>query len=285
MTPAQSKPPVFLGLLFFCFSLSVSGQVSLEQQWETVPDLKEPESVIYDPNHEVLYVSNINDPSTANGKGSIGKLSLDGSIQDVEWVYGTMDSPKGLGLLDHLLYVADPHKVVVINTNTGEIEKSIEVENAGMLNDITLDKEGNVYVSDSETGNIIRIQNDRAEVWLEGTDLETPNGLLAHQNKLYMVDMGSGIFYEIHKDTKELRIIAEGLEGGDGIVAHQDDFIISNWNGEIWHVTSGGNVTKILDTKAEKINAADITYLPKKNLLLVPTFFANKLVAYKVVSQ
>lgn len=281
MTTIQS----FLSFLFLCFSLSVSGQVSLEQQWETPADLKEPESVIYDPSHEVLYISNINDPSAANGKGSIGKVSLDGSIQEVEWVLGGMDSPKGLGLLDNLLYVADPLKVVVINTNTGEIEKSIEVENAGMLNDITVDQEGNVYVSDSETGNIIRIQNDKAEVWLEGTDLQTPNGLLAHQDKLYMVDMGSGIFYEILKDTKELRKIAEGLEGGDGIVAHKDDFIISNWNGEIWHVTATGNVTKILDTKADEINAADIAYLPKENLLLVPTFFANKLVAYKVVSE
>ena len=282
MKTIHSQSVSFLSLLFFCFSYSLCAQISLEQQWETPSDLKEPESVIYDPANEVLYVSNINDPSAANGKGSIAKVSLDGSIQEVEWVIGGMDSPKGLGLRDNLLYVADPVKVVVINTDTGKIQESIEVENAGMLNDITVDKQGNVFVSDSQTGNIIRIQNDQAQIWREGKDLQAPNGLLAHKGKLYMVDMDSGIFYEINKDTKQLRIIAEGLEGGDGIVAYQDDFIISNWNGEIWHVTAAGNVTKILDTKAQDINAADIAYLPKENLLLVPTFFANKLVAYKV---
>ena len=60
------------------------------------------------------------------------------------------------------------------------------------------------------------------------------------------------------------------------------DFIISNWNGEIYHVTAKGAVTKILDTKAAKVNAADITYIRKQNLLLVPTFFDNKVMAYKV---
>lgn len=60
------------------------------------------------------------------------------------------------------------------------------------------------------------------------------------------------------------------------------DFIISNWNGEINHVSANGQVRKLLDTKTEKINAADIEYIAEQNLLLVPTFFANKVVAYEV---
>ncbi len=277
----------FLGSLLIGFvqlSTSVAGQtVSLEKKWETSATLKEPESVIYDQANNVLYVSNINNPAAGkDGNGSIGRISLTGQVQDVEWVVGGMDAPKGLGLSKGLLYVADLTKVVIIDTKTGKVVRTIEVKDAGMLNDITVDTEGVVYVSDSDKKRIYRINNNQAEVWLEKDFFLKPNGLLAHQNKFYMIDMNAGIFYEVDKNTKALTKIAEGLVGGDGIVPFGNDFIISNWNGEINHVSANGQVKKLLDTKADKVNAADIDYIPGQNLLLVPTFFANKVVAYEV---
>ncbi|RDC64424.1 SMP-30/gluconolactonase/LRE family protein [Adhaeribacter pallidiroseus] len=276
-----------LGSLLLGFahlSSPVLGQtVSLNKKWETSATLKEPESVLYDKANKVLYVSNINNPAgNADGNGSIGRVSLNGNIQKVEWVVGGMDSPKGLGLAKGLLYVADLTKVVVIDTKTAKVVRTIPVNDAGMLNDITVDAQGVVYVSDSDKKRVYRLNNNQAEVWLEKDFFQKPNGLLAHQNKFYLIDMTAGIFYEVDTKTKELRQIAEGLKGGDGIIPYGKDFIISNWNGEINYVTAGGQVTKLLDTKAEKVNAADIEYIPEQNLLLVPTFFANKVVAYQV---
>lgn len=269
---------------FTQFTTPVIGQsVNLEKKWETPANLKEPESVIYDQAQDILYVSNINDPAAGkDGNGSIGRISLSGEVQEVEWVVGGMDSPKGLGLSNGLLYVADLTKVVVIDTKTGKVARTIEVKDAGMLNDITVDQQGVVYVSDSDKKRIYRINNNKAEVWLEKDHFQKPNGLLAHQNKFYMMDMNAGIFYEVNKDTKALRKIAEGLVGGDGIVPLDSGFLISNWNGEINYVSANGQVKKLLDTKADKVNAADIDYVPEQNLLLVPTFFANKVVAYEV---
>ncbi|MDB5247541.1 MAG: ATP/GTP-binding protein [Segetibacter sp.] len=286
------KAKYFLKSCFFCGLLtgftttnnSVTAQtVSLEKKWETTSSLKEPESVIYDRSNNVLYVSNINNPAAGkDGNGSIARISLTGEVRDVEWVVGGMDSPKGLGLFKGLLYVADLTKVVVIDTKTGKVVRTIEVKDAGMLNDITVDGQGIVYVSDSDKKRVYKIINNKAEVWLEKDHFIKPNGLLAHQDKFYMIDMTAGIFYEVDKNTKSLRKIAEGLVGGDGIIPLGKDFLISNWNGEINHVSARGEVKKLLDTKAEKVNAADIEYIPAKKLLLVPTFFANKLVAYEV---
>ncbi|PSR56512.1 ATP/GTP-binding protein [Adhaeribacter arboris] len=277
----------FFGALLFGLtsgnSLVLGQTVSLAKKWETSATLKEPESVLYDKANKVLYVSNINNPAgNADGNGSIGRVSLNGDIQKVEWVVGGMDSPKGLGLSKGLLYVADLTKVVVIDTKTAKVVRTIPVADAGMLNDITVDAQGVVYVSDSDKKRVYRLNNNQAEVWLEKDYFQKPNGLLAHQNKFYMMDMTAGIFYEVDKNTKELRKIAEGLTGGDGIIPYGKDFIISNWNGEINYVTASGQVTKLLDTKAEKVNAADIEFIPEQNLLLVPTFFANKVVAYQV---
>jgi YVTN family beta-propeller protein len=258
-------------------------QVTLEKKWETPATLKEPESVIFDAANKVFYVSNINNPAGGkDGNGSIGRISMTGSVQDVEWVIGGMDSPKGLGLSKGLLYVADLTNVVVIDTKTAKVLRTIAVKDAGMLNDITVDAQGTVYVSDSDKKRVYRLSNNQAEVWLEKDHFQKPNGLLAHGNKFYMVDMNAGIFYEVDKNTKVLRKIAEGLVGGDGIIPYGNDFIISNWNGEINYVSAQGEVTKLLDTKTDKVNAADIAYLPEQKLLLVPTFFANKLVAYEV---
>lgn len=279
---------------FFCLALVLTtaqfnsivlGQtVSLKEKWSTPALLKEPESVIFDKKNNVLYVSNINNPAGGkDGNGSIGRVSLTGEILNVEWVLGGMDSPKGLGLYNGLLYVADLTNVVVIDVESGKLLRTIEVRGAGMLNDITVDEKGLVYVSDSNNKRVYIIKDNQAEIWLENDVLQRPNGLLAHKNKFYMVDMGSGIFYEVDKKTKALREIANGLQGGDGIVAYGKDFILSNWNGEINFVSAKGKVEKLLDTKAEKINAADIDYIPSLNLLLVPTFFANTLVAYEII--
>ena len=277
-----------LCILSLFFNVSIFGQadVRLEKKWETPKTLKEPESVLFDANANVIYVSNINDPKAGkDGNGSIGRITLDGEVMEVEWAIGGMDSPKGLGLSNGLLYVADLKKVVIVDTKTGKVVKTIEVEGAGMLNDITVDENGIIYVSDSDIKTIYQIENDMVSVWLEKDFFQKPNGLLAHQNRFYMLDMDAGIFYEIDKKTKALRKIADGLEGGDGIAPIGEDFIISNWHGEIHYVWANGETKRLLDTKADKLNAADLIYLPESNLVIVPTFYGNTAVAYEVIEK
>lgn len=273
----------FFTVIMLMNSVVYAQSISLEKKWETPAQLKEPESVLFDKENDVLYVSNINNPAGGkDGNGSIGRISLTGEIKEVEWVVGGMDAPKGLGLYEGLLYVADLTKIVVIDVKLGKVVKSIDVEDAGMLNDLTIDEEGVVYFTDSDKKRIHYLVNEKPEIWLASDAFERPNGVLAHKNKFYMVDMGSGIFYEIDKKTKTLKEIANGLQGGDGIVPYEDDFIISNWNGEINFVSAKGEIKNLLDTKTDKINAADIDFIPELNLLLVPTFFANSVVAYEI---
>jgi hypothetical protein len=266
------------------YSAPVMGQsISLVKKWETPADLKTPESVLYDKANNILYAANINgQPAGKDGNGSIGRISLDGKVTQAEWVVGGLDAPKGMGLHKGLLYVADLTKVTVIDVKTGKVVRNIEAPGAGMLNDITVDAQGVVYVSDSGKPKVYRITNNQIEVWLEKPELQKPNGLLAYQDKLYLVDMTTGIFYEVDKKTKALKKIAAGLAGADGIVPYGKDFIISNWNGEINFVSAQGKVEKLLDTKAQKINAADIEYIPAQNLLLVPTFFVNTITGYTI---
>ncbi len=91
----------------------------LVEVWRTGPVLKTPESVYYDEDRDVLYVSNINgDPTGKTGDGFISKLNLDGSVKEMKWVTG-LDAPKGMAVFDGKLYVSDIQNLVVINIEKG----------------------------------------------------------------------------------------------------------------------------------------------------------------------
>jgi DNA-binding beta-propeller fold protein YncE len=273
------KKQVITGSLLLATLFATAQQHEIARKWETDTLLKVPESVLYDAQGKVLYVSNIDgQPWEKDGKGSIGKVGLDGKIIAVDWVTG-LEAPKGLGLYKNKLYVADVDKVAVIDTKTASIELTIPVEGAQGLNDLTVDKKGVVYVSDSKNKKVHRIENGKVSTFLE--NLKGPNGVLINGDDLYVLDAGS--LYKVEKD-KSLTKLADGMEGGTDGVEHVagKDFIVSCWQGSIWYVKADGTKQNLLDTREQKINTADIGYDAKNRIIYVPTFWKNKIVAYEL---
>ncbi len=265
-------------------SLSVASSLcaqspQLIKKWETTPDLKTPESVLFDGVGKVLYVSNIDgkEPWGKDGAGSIAKVGLDGKVVAAEWVKG-MNAPKGMGLVKGRLYAADIDRVAVIDVAKGAIAEMINIAGSEQLNDITVDKAGVVYVSDMKAGKIHAISNGKPAVWLEG--LKRPNGVLAHGDDFYVLD--SGTLLKVNKD-KSRSIVAEGMDASTDGVEHikGDEFIVSCWAGAVYHV-KGKATTVLLDTRAQKLNSADIGFDAKNRMVYVPTFWANTVVAYEL---
>jgi len=253
---------------------------SLTKLWETDTLLKVPESVLFDADNKVLYVANIDgtDPWAKDEKGSIGKVGLDGKIIAAEWVKG-LSSPKGMGLQNGKLYVADLSDIVVIDLKKGVIDKTIRVEGSEGLNDISIGNDGIIWVSDSRNKKLYKIENDKSTVYLE--NLKGPNGVLKRGKDLYILDAGG--FYKVN-DDKTLTKIADGMEGGtDGIEnVTGNDFLVSCWQGALWYINAKGEKQLLLDTKAEKKNTADIGFDPVTKTVYVPTFWKNSVVAYQV---
>ena len=262
------------------FSVSFAQKHQLIKKWETDSVLKVPESVLFDAGHKVLYETNIDgtDPWGMDGKGSVGKIGLDGKIINVDWVSG-LNAPKGMGLYKEKLYVADLDRLAVIDVNAGKIIKTIPVTGAQGLNDVTVDKNGVVYVSDSKTKQIFRVENEKSELFLD--NLKGPNGVLMRGNDFYILDAGGA--YKVEKD-KSLTKMTDGMEGGtDGIEnVSGNDFLVSCWSGTIWYVNADGTKEKLLDTTKEKKNTADIGFDPKTKTVYVPTFWRNSVAAYEV---
>lgn len=273
-----------LTILAFLISFTASAQ-TLTLKWKTDTLLRVPESVLGDVQRNVLYVSCIDgNPDGKDGKGSIAKVSSDGKILATDWVAG-LDAPKGMGLFKNNLYVADITRIVTIDVTTGKITSSIEVEGAQFLNDITVDAKGNVYISDTATGNIHILKDNKVEVYFTSPEFKRINGLLALKDGLYVVDFENGYNYKLSAD-KKLTKFGVTANGADGIVPiGKNEYIVSSWGGEIYFVDATGKSTKMLDTKEQKISSADIWYDEKSKTVYVPTFFANSVMAYSFLRK
>ena len=257
----------------------------LVEAWRTDTLFLVPESVIYDKENDVIYVSNLNyEPRQKDGNGFISRLSPEGEIIDLRWVED-MSSPKGLAIYEGKLYVSDVDEVIVIDIAAGEIVERIVVEGSVMLNDISADAMGNLYVSDSDDNSIFLISNGVVSEWLaEG--LNAPNGLLIDGERLLLASMGSEDFVAIDLGTKEVTMITAGVNKGDGIAVASvpGHFLVSDWFGEVFLVYPDGSKVSLLNTREAEIGSADIDFIPGKKLLLVPTFYKQSVVAYTLVN-
>ncbi|HSY61595.1 MAG TPA: hypothetical protein VK796_06945 [Cytophaga sp.] len=262
-----------------------SMKVSATLKWKTDTILKVPESVLYNPADKFIYVSNINGkPDSADGNGFITRMTLDGKVDQLEWVKG-LDAPKGMGVYKGKIYVTDIHKLVIIDVATASIEKTVVVDSSEFLNDVTIDAKGDVYFTDSGAKKIHLYKDGVVSLWSNDPLLLKPNGLYALENSLRIIDMESGLFYDADYSTKKLTGVAKDIPGGDGVMQiSKGEYIISCWPGEVYYVNDSTS-QKILDTKAEKLNAADAWYIEAENLLVVPTFFGNSVMAYTITKQ
>lgn len=252
----------------------------LERLWETDSILKTPESALYDKARQTIYVSNVNfNPRKKDENGFISKLDKNGSVIALEWVKG-LSSPKGMGLFENTLYVTDVDEIVAINVDTGTILKKYPVENAGMLNDISIDTDGTVYITDMDAGRILTLKDDTITEWQ--ANLTKPNGVFVEADKVLIASSNSA-FTSYHKTTKDSTVICKGVSRGDGIEKmNSGSYLVSNWEGELF-IVKKDTPELLLSTKDQKIQTADIGFIKEDNIVLIPTFFYNTLAAYKVI--
>lgn len=261
-----------------CFTSLVAQEHKLELLWQTDTIIAVPESVLPDAKKGILYISLIDGGSwVADGKGGIGRLSIDGKKYDSIWITG-LNAPKGMGIYGNRMYVADMNELVIIDVQKGKIEKKLAIDSAKGLNDVSVTDKGIVYVSDSRTTKIWRVENDVATLYLDS--MRGVNGLKAIGEDLLIA---AGKLFLKSDAQKRISIIAELPQGGDGIEpVGNGDFIFTSWGGYIYYVYADGKFETLLDTHLEKKNTADIGYDAAKRILYVPTFNAKTVAAYQL---
>lgn len=259
--------------------------------WET-EGFAGPESVVLDDTAGVLYLSNVNGkPTEANGKGYISKLSRDGEILEKEWVSG-LNAPKGLGLRDGTLYAADINQVAEIDIKTGKILKTHEAPGATFLNDVTVHKDGRVFVSDMLDNQIWVFEDGTLSLWLDSKELDHPNGLLAEKDRLVVASWGKpkedfstdvpGRLSTVDYTTKKIERLGDEPVGNlDGVEPDgKGGFLVTDWfNGGLYRFAPDGSAKKLLDLNK---GSADLLVTDGGTLAIIPMMLDNKVSAYKV---
>lgn len=263
---------------------AVFTDAGLEKTWETGADFLFSESVVYDSKRGALYVSNYDAYARGGVAGGqfITKMSLDGRIVEREWIKG-LTRPTGMAIAGDRLFVVERNAVAEIDLETREVANRHALSGAGFPNDVAVDGDGNLYVSDSGKSVVYRCAPGGAfEEWLAAPVVSQPNGLLVHGENLLVGSTGDNALKSVDLATKKVTVVAR-LESGaiDGIkVTIGGDLIVSHAQGRIYRVTPGGRVTKLIDTSGPGRYTADFDYIAEKNLLVIPTFVDNRVVAY-----
>jgi hypothetical protein len=248
-----------------------------------------PESVYWDAPSKAWYVANVaGSPVDKDGKGWISKLDASGKILEAKWVEG-LNAPKGLRVHAGTLIVSDIDEVVFIDLRKHAVKQKVAIGGAKFLNDTAVDAKGNVYVSDTFTNTVYRLGRDRkAEVFVQGEQLEGPNGLLVDGKSLLVAAWGvitepktfgtktAGRILTIDLKTKKVEPLGAGAVLGnlDGIEKDGASYLVTDWvAGKLFRVAADGTSTEL---KAGFKTSADFGYNAETRQVFIPEMMAGK---------
>jgi hypothetical protein len=252
-----------------------------------------PESVQHDIASDTYLVSNINgSPLDKDDNGFISKLSPEGQVISLKWIDGAaadveLNAPKGMGISNGKLYVADIDVIRTFDATTGKPGAPIKVTGAAFLNDVAVAPDGTVYVSDTglkagKDGGLEPNKKDaiykvspagKLSTLVKGEKLGLPNGLFADATGLWVATWQGALYHVTPDGKQEAPQKAPGAQL-DGLLQTADGQVLfSSWEKSTVYIggTDGQFSPLLSDVKAP----ADIGYDAKRGQVLVPLFTEN----------
>lgn len=242
-----------------------------------------PESVAYDPQAKVLYVSEFGSelkPAEKDGKGRISKVSLTGEVLDKQFLPAAGDvlnKPKGIWVEGNRLWVTDIDVVWLFDLKTRR-GKKLALPGIQFANDPAV--MGKVlYVSDNRADALYRVEPaDFLEMSGEPKVTRVFQGKSVNPNGLYPAKDGSLLMVGFLSADKprgiysmsaggEIKTLAKDLGRLDGLYQMADGtLLITDWNsGSLLRWSAKGTETLAKGFKGP----ADFCVVPEANGLLV----------------
>lgn len=252
-----------------------------------------PESILYDADMDIYLVSNVGgDPFEADGNGFISQVAPTGEVMDLKWIDGaaegvTLDSPKGMAIVDGTLYVADMDTVRLFDAVSGAPSGEVTVSGASFLNDVAAAPDGGIFVTDSGfnpgfegsgTDAIYHITPEGdLETVLASTELTNPNGITVLANgNLLVVPFGAAAVYTVSPEGDILSSETFPTGSLDGVIVLDDGTtLISSWETSSVYRGSGGDYQAIIE---DVPSPADIGFDTRRDRVLIPIFNENRVI-------
>ena len=224
LTRLIGHPAAWLLLLM---SLLLAGPLDAQI---TVTELRSPYSFVNDPIEKSYFISNVNgEPETADNNGFITKLNLHGKLLNLKFIEGgkddvTLHAPKGMALVEHVLYVADLDTLRGFDTTTGKPVMALTIRSRAAsqseplrtsLSDVTYDGKGHLYCSDQKANTIYRVDLAAQAISVLVTDpsLAGPTGLAIHpkSGQIIAVSWEKGKISEISPEGVVKEFVSNGF--------------------------------------------------------------------------
>jgi hypothetical protein len=258
--------------------------------------LQAPQSFVADPSGEAYFISNANgDPEIKDNNGFITRLDSNGKITDLHFIQGGTDrtelhAPKGMAIVDRILYVADLDTLRGFDTHTGQ--PIVTVSFAGYqqngrrvaLADVASDGQGLLYASDTEANTIYKVDIARQHalsVLVKDDTLAGPRGLAVHPKtgRLIVLSWNKGKILEVTAQGATTELVSNSFFsyrfrnlGGVDFDSIGYMYISDVTAGKVWRMRPDVR----FDVIAEFLTSpTDIGIDRKNHLILVPYEDAN----------
>lgn len=250
-----------------------------------------PESMRYDADQDVWFVSNVNGGTERDNNGFVSRVSGDGRLETLRFIAGgekgaTLHGPKGMVIVGDTLWMTDIDAVRGFHRRTGAPVATVDLASSGalFLNDITAGPDGALYLTDTgvrfdslgkreHTGpdRIFRIQGRKASIALESPALGQPNGITydAEARRFLLAPIvGDSAVQEWSPGQDGVRRVAAGPGRYDGVeVTPEGTVLVSAWNDSSINAARDGRLVPLIRGVP---SPADIGYDHKRRRIGVP---------------
>jgi gluconolactonase len=256
------------------------------QEPQIITGLKQPESIAIGPGGKV-YVSETGEYEKAND----GYISILEGNKLRKFATG-LDDPHGIKWFKDHLFVSDNMGFVWRIDSQGNVERFVDATDFPRkitnFNDLEIDGDGNLYVSDSGDwegggGAIYRITQDKkiTTVITQDDDVKvvSPNGLLMDgSDKLLEVDYTTGILFRVDLKGRSMEKVAAGFGASDGLVRDAAGrLIITDFAGHRIFVLSKPDAKPVEIVVKGVESSADLGISPDGKSLIIPDMSGGKL--------
>ena len=239
-----------------------------------VSGLESPHSFLADPATNSYFISNINGESGArDNNGFITKLSDDGRITAFKFIEGgrgdvTLHAPKGMAVVDQVLYVTDLDTLRAFDKTTGKPLSTVVLPRPTIANspqslvDVAADGQGHLYLADQGGNAIYRVDLTPAptlSLYVSGKHLAGPSGVAVHPKTghIVVVSYDSGKIFDITPEGTLTELADNGFFTGRFQNLSGVDF--DRWGSMYVADATKGKIWRMLPNKKFQVIAE---YLP-----------------------
>ncbi|MEL7834514.1 hypothetical protein [Fodinibius sp. Rm-B-1B1-1] len=271
--------------------------------WNTVQDstdrvltiqggLKGPESVQYDSEQDLFFISNFNGDAAADSNGFISRAQPDGTIDSLKFITGTtahpLHGPRGMTIKGDTLFVADQKGIHGFNRHSGTHISFIDFTDfePGFLNDIALGPQGQLYVTDSRKPQLYQISGKTVSIAVDSLS-HVNNGIMLDEanQRLVMAAWEDGkTFLTWQPSSNTLDSAGTGLGGNyDGIEPiSKNSFIVTSQADSTLQLIKNGSGQIFVNVPGKP---ADIGVDTKRNRVAVPYIALNRVDIWQLPNQ